>query len=142
LPPGFADLIMLSDIVEHLYHPVEFLAQVKEVLHPDGLICIITPNRRSLLARASGRRSVSYKLPEHVSYFEPAILERMLAEAGLRFRGWRPCGQFATVDFVAKRLSSLFIGRRDALPVPPFLEGRMVYVNTGSMLAMAGHRVS
>jgi SAM-dependent methyltransferase len=139
-PDGFADLIMLSDVVEHLYHPVEFLSQVKKALHPDGLVCAITPNRRSLLARVSGRRYVSYKLPEHVSYFDPATLDRTFDEAGLHFRGWRSCGQYATVDFVAKRLSSLFFNRRDAIRTPRFLEGRMLYVNTGSMLALAGHK--
>jgi SAM-dependent methyltransferase len=141
-PRGHADLIMLSDVIEHLYHPVEFLRQVKEVLHPDGLVCIITPNRKSALARISGRRYVSYKLPEHVSYFDPTTLGRTMEEAGLCLRSWRGCGQYATVDFVAKRLSSLFFDRRDALRPPPFLRGRMVYVNTGSMLALAGHKTT
>jgi len=57
-PAGHADLIMLCDVIEHVYHPKDFLGEVKKVLHPQGIACIVTPNCSSRLARLSGKRYV------------------------------------------------------------------------------------
>ncbi len=138
-PAGHADLIMLCDVIEHVYHPKDFLGEVRKVLHPQGIACIITPNRSSLLARLTGKRYVSYKLPEHVSYFDPRTLAMALGEAGLEMITWHTCGQYATIDYVGRRVSSLLFGKREALPIPRFLGERTFHVNTGSMLVLARH---
>jgi len=84
----------------------------------------------------------SYKLPEHVSYFNPRTLAMALGEAGLEMITWHSCGQYAKVDYVGRRVSSLLFGKREALLLPRFLGERTFYVNTGSMLVLARHRSS
>jgi 2-polyprenyl-3-methyl-5-hydroxy-6-metoxy-1,4-benzoquinol methylase len=138
-PAGFADLIMICDLLEHVYHPKDFLREVTKVLHPQGVACIVTPNRKSLLARLTGKRNVSFKLPEHVLYFDPATLGRMLREARLEMISWHACGQYATLDFVIKRLSLLFFRNRNTLGTPAFIRNFTFYVNSGSMLVLARH---
>lgn len=138
-PPGFADLVVICDLLEHIYHPKDFLRDVTKVLQPQGVVCIVTPNRKSLLARLTGKRNVSFKLPEHVLYFDPATLGRMLREAGLEMISWHSCGQYATLDFVIKRLSLLFFRNPDTLGAPAFIRNLIFYVNSGSMLVLARH---
>jgi 2-polyprenyl-3-methyl-5-hydroxy-6-metoxy-1,4-benzoquinol methylase len=139
-PAGFADLIMMCDLLEHVYHPKDFLREVSKVLHPQGLVCIVTPNRKSLLARLTGKRNVSFKLPEHVLYFDPLTLDRLLREARLEMISWHTCGQYATLDFVIKRISILLLRNRDALGAPGFIRNFTFYANSGSMLVLARHR--
>lgn len=42
LPPF--DLVFLGDVIEHVPGPAEFLREVRQVLAPDGMVCIDTPN--------------------------------------------------------------------------------------------------
>jgi len=139
-PAGFADVIMLCDVIEHVYHLREFLGEAARVLHPDGVLCLVTPNRTSVLGRISGRRNISYKLPEHVSFFDPQSIARALGEAGLEIIDRHSCGQYATVDYVARRLGAAVFKKRNVLPLPGFIRRRTFYVNTGSMLILARRR--
>ena len=100
---------------------------------------IATPSVESLLARVTGRRWVSYKIPEHVSYFSPRTLAAALAP-GFEIERVSSCGQYVSPDFLLSRIG-------DALPfgggllraasrlLPP---GRAaLYANSGSMLVTA-----
>ena len=136
-PSHFADLIMMCDFVEHLYRPVEFLDEVRKVLHPEGVLCLVTPNRDSLLSRLSGKRWVSYKLPEHVCYYNPATMRRLLSMTGYRSLQMVPCGQYASLEFIAKRLGHLAVARDIGFLIPRAMRGWPVYVNSGSMLVLA-----
>jgi SAM-dependent methyltransferase len=78
---GF-DLIIFTEVIEHIQNPVEVLRHLNRLLNPDGLIFITTPNfqaiERYLLGEAWGM--ICY--PEHLSYFTPRTLKRALAYAG------------------------------------------------------------
>ena len=41
---GSFDLVIACEIIEHVAHPVEFLAQLKRFLTPDGHLLLTTPN--------------------------------------------------------------------------------------------------
>ena len=45
LPSGHFDLIVAFEIIEHLENPEAFLAELRRVLHPSGLLILSTPNR-------------------------------------------------------------------------------------------------
>lgn len=134
-----ADLVMICDLIEHLYHPVDFMAEVRQVLHPRGLVCLVTPNRRSLLSRLSGKRWVSFKLPEHVCYYDPVTIGQLLDRAGLKVVACSACGQYATLDFLRKRVSHLLF-KRDVSLLPDWLSQKVIYVNSGSMLVLAARK--
>ena len=97
------DLVVAFDTFEHVYDPKRFLTAVHRVLKPGGIIAITTPDPTSLLARISGRGWVSYKIPEHVFYWAPETIRRILSD---RFEVLeiRRAGQYATLGFLFRRV--------------------------------------
>jgi 2-polyprenyl-3-methyl-5-hydroxy-6-metoxy-1,4-benzoquinol methylase len=138
-PQGFFDVITLFDVIEHIYDPRRLALDLAWHLAPEGRIAVATPNVKSLLARATGRRWVSYKIPEHVSYFSPRTLAAALAP-GFEIESVSPCGQYVSLNFLLARIG-------DALPVGGgllraasrfFRSGRpALYANSGSMFVTA-----
>ena len=138
-PQGFFDVITLFDVIEHVYDPRALAADLAWHLAPAGRVLLATPNVRSLLARATGRRWVSYKIPEHVLYFSPRTLADALAP-GFTIERVSSCGQYVSGDFLLSRIA-------DALPfgggllraasrlLPP--RRAVLYANSGSMLVTA-----
>lgn len=138
-PRGFFDVITLFDVIEHVYDPRALAVDLAWHLAPEGRLVVATPNVKSLLARVTGRRWVSYKIPEHVAYFSPRTLAEALAP-GFEIEHVSSCGQYVSGDFLLSRIG-------DALPfgggllraatrlLPPGCAA--LYANSGSMLVMA-----
>jgi SAM-dependent methyltransferase len=141
LPPGRAyDAVVMLDVLEHVPDPLPFLDAVRARLRPGGRILIMVPNIRSLLARLSGRRWVSFKIPEHVLYYSPRSIRLLLARAGLAATSVRAAGQYVTVAFALDRLARLMpaLGAPlGALARAGRLAGRVVFVPNGSIDVVA-----
>ena len=77
------DAIAMSELVEHVPSPQSFLKRAEELLEPDGILYLTTPNFGSLARRMLGERwSVIH--PEHIGYFERSTLRDMASkETGL-----------------------------------------------------------
>jgi 2-polyprenyl-3-methyl-5-hydroxy-6-metoxy-1,4-benzoquinol methylase len=125
------------DVVEHLHDPRRLAGDLDAHLSPGGRVLIATPNCESLLARLSGRRWVSYKVPEHVVFYSPRTLRAALRPV-FEIEWVRPCGQVASLDFLLERSASALPagGRilRRLARVPAARRVRL-YANSGSMLA-------
>jgi len=137
-PKHFFDVITMFDLFEHVYRPREFLATLDEITRDDAVVCITTPNHRSLLSRASGRNWVSYKIPEHVFYYTPDTLRRTVAPL-FEIALLRAEGQYCTLEFFAERLKTLSRPLGSALlRAVRGLDAQNwpVYVNSGSMTAV------
>ena len=136
---GSFDVITLFDVIEHVYDPRRLAVDLAWHLAPEGRIVVATPNVESVLARATGRRWVSYKIPEHVSYFSPRTLAKALAP-GFEIERVSPCGQYVSPDFLLARIGdALPFGGRLLRAASRFLRpGRAaLYANSGSMLVTA-----
>lgn len=76
------DLIVMSELLEHVPRPVRFLERARDLLATGGIVYVTTPNWESL-----GRRILGDEWrvihPEHLSYFTPSTLEMLASEAGL-----------------------------------------------------------
>ncbi len=79
LPPF--DLIFLGDVLEHVPSPVELLRDVRQLLAPDGVVCIDTPNFGSWWRRLGGRRWLGLNR-YHINLFDAGTLGRLLADCG------------------------------------------------------------
>ena len=79
------DVIVASDLIEHLANPGAFLDRAREHLRDDGRLCLVTPNAFSLnntlkywLGREPGVN------PEHTCWYDFVTLEQLLARHGFR----------------------------------------------------------
>jgi 2-polyprenyl-3-methyl-5-hydroxy-6-metoxy-1,4-benzoquinol methylase len=78
------DVIVMSELIEHVPEPQRFMKRAAELLRRGGILYLTTPNFGSLARRALGE-SWSVVHPEHIGYFEKATLRAMACEAaGLR----------------------------------------------------------
>ena len=81
--------IILSDVLEHLPEPRSVLRDLRKLLVPRGLICVNVPNfsdsRIRMIAKQlnHGQRPPTELNPwEHLNYFSPESLRRMLYDEG------------------------------------------------------------
>jgi SAM-dependent methyltransferase len=134
------DVIFASHLLEHLTDPRAFVAGLADRLAPGGVVALVTPDITSLLSRISGPRWVSFKLPEHVAYWAPKTITRLLEGAGLAVVAIDPAYQHHRVPFLMSRVRELIhpLGRL----VPRFedlamIRPRMLRVTSGSFRAIA-----
>lgn len=77
------DVIVATEVIEHVTDPMRFFRRVKRLLAPGGVFICSTGNVQSLAARLLGKRW-HYIAPEgHLFYFSPETLARYYAAAGL-----------------------------------------------------------
>lgn len=72
-------VIIMDQVLEHLYHPLTLLNELKKKLEPNGLLYIGVPNVSSPAQDKPG-----FFFPEHVSHFTPYTLELLTKQAGFR----------------------------------------------------------
>jgi 2-polyprenyl-3-methyl-5-hydroxy-6-metoxy-1,4-benzoquinol methylase len=80
---GWADVVTLMNVLEHVSDPFTLLSQLRRILKPGGLLLIDVPNNSVVSLR--GRllhRWPELDLGEHVNHFVPVTLDRLLIRAG------------------------------------------------------------
>ncbi len=103
LPPEFNNftLIVLINVIEHIYSPIEFLFSIKKLLKNDGRIVIATPDIGNFWYKIMKKRWPSFKIPEHVAFYSGKTLRLLLQKTGfvdiqaLPFAHAFPCGLIA-----------------------------------------------
>ena len=80
--PRQFEAITFWAVLEHLADPGAFLERAVGLLRTGGRCFVLVPNLRSLAARCLGEK-YRYIYPQHLNYFEPATLARLV---GKRFR--------------------------------------------------------
>lgn len=94
---GTFDLVVLSEVVEHITPDVPLFLECRRVLKPRGVVVLTTPNLwdvRRLVDRLGGPTWTGYRDPTHINLQTPLTLRRALTAAGfeaVRVRaGWKP----------------------------------------------------
>jgi SAM-dependent methyltransferase len=111
------DVILSSQVIEHVCRPREFLCAQWERLVPGGTVVVATPHMGSLWQRLLGSRWPSFKVPEHVLYFEPRSLRRSMRDAGFVDIRRLPWLHAFPLALVARKLGVAVperLGRRNA----------------------------
>lgn len=83
-PDGHFDVVIVSEVLEHVPDPRALLRESARVLRPGGLLWATTPHGRGLSARLLGLEWSNVCPPEHLHLFSVASVRRLLAEAGFR----------------------------------------------------------
>jgi 2-polyprenyl-3-methyl-5-hydroxy-6-metoxy-1,4-benzoquinol methylase len=78
------DVVVLTQVIEHLPNPVETLKECTRILKSKGHVVIVTPNSSSLTHRLFGRNWRGLEPPRHLHIFSPPSISRLLVDAGLR----------------------------------------------------------
>lgn len=74
------DIIILSHVIEHIYRPAPFIADLLAVLDEGGILQITTPNVDSLVARVTGRRWPMLVPIDHVTMLSARSFRHIVAK--------------------------------------------------------------
>ncbi len=101
--PETFDVITMWDYIEHSPDPVGELNRANSLLKAGGLLVLTTPNIASVPARIWGPRWMGIKQEEHLFYFTPPTIKRLLSQCRLEPVHLRHVGKYIDLDFFIKR---------------------------------------
>ncbi len=104
LPSEQFDLCVVSDVIEHVRSPLEFLAEVHRVLKPGGTLFVATPSTDSWSARLLKQNWMEFKA-EHLSYFNRETLQTALFKSGFREVIVQPGWKVLSLDYVNRHFA-------------------------------------
>lgn len=81
LAAGSFDVVVMSEILEHLHDPASFLRAAARVLRPGGLLYATTPHGRGISGRSLGASWSVLQPPEHLQLFSVASMRHLLTDA-------------------------------------------------------------
>ena len=83
-PPNSFDVVVMSHVIEHVPGPVQLLQVAREILKPQGALCLCQTNYRGTLPKWLRRRWGAWVPEEHYYHFSPSGIRYLLGKAGLR----------------------------------------------------------
>lgn len=135
-------LITLFDVLEHLPDTHGTIKKLASLLDDKGVIALITPDYNSTQRKIFGKRWFQFKPHEHIHYFSPTTLKRVLEPYGLKILHYEKGGQFADVNFLLNRLERYGFRRMSKLFgwICGMLgwKDKFWYADTGSMFVVIG----
>jgi 2-polyprenyl-3-methyl-5-hydroxy-6-metoxy-1,4-benzoquinol methylase len=135
-------VVTALDVVEHVPDPVDVVRRLGGWLAPGGVLALTLPSIASLAARVLGRHWYYYTAPDHLHYFTPETIRRLVARAGLDVLAVEPATKPLTLDYAAANLERFEprLGRLAGAAVgwlPAALRTRLVPLPIGEMLVLA-----
>lgn len=109
LEPEQFDLCVISDVLEHVRSPLDFLKHLHRVLKPGGTLFIATPSMDSWSARLMRQKWMEFKT-EHLTYFDRHTLQTALFKSGFQGVIVKPGWKILSFDYVKMHF--------DRFPVP------------------------
>jgi len=79
---GLFDVIISSEVIEHINNPVEEMQQFHRLLRKGGLVYITTPNFNALERYLLKGDYEIIEYPEHLSYYTPTTINLLLTNNG------------------------------------------------------------
>jgi 2-polyprenyl-3-methyl-5-hydroxy-6-metoxy-1,4-benzoquinol methylase len=137
------EAITAFDVVEHLLDPRAFLARVREWLLPGATLVMTTPDVSSLYPRLlMGRHWFYYWPDEHLIYFQPSTISRLLAEEGFDEVRVTRSRKPLTPRYAADNLATFTpligrIARQLVATLPRSLAGHPFHISVGEMRVVA-----
>jgi 2-polyprenyl-3-methyl-5-hydroxy-6-metoxy-1,4-benzoquinol methylase len=102
VPPGAPfEAAAAYHVLEHVYRPAQWVAAVRRMLVPGGILHLQVPNDGSLTRRMTGQAWEAVMFPQHVYFFTPRTLSALLRRAGftpLAVTTWDPWHAPGTVS--------------------------------------------
>ncbi len=83
-PEEHFDVIYAAQVFEHLLNPLEDVEKLKRLLKPGGMLYIDVPNYNTLPIRWNKDDFMLNEPPQHINYFTPKTLRKLLVDSGMR----------------------------------------------------------
>jgi SAM-dependent methyltransferase len=78
------DAIVMNNVIEHIWNPVDTMRECRRVLKPSGRMIIVTPNIDSIGHRMFGRHWRGLEPPRHLFIYNVRSLKRLVKLCGFR----------------------------------------------------------
>ena len=75
------DVVVLANVLEHAWDPVQMLAEVRRLLRPEGEVWISCPNAASFWRQVFGSAWINWHVPFHLWHFSSNTLQELLGLA-------------------------------------------------------------
>ena len=82
--PHSFDVVIASELLEHLEDPYTFVVDVRRILRPGGVLWATTPHGRGITARLLGTSWSVIAPPDHLQLFSVRGVRALLDRAGFR----------------------------------------------------------
>jgi 2-polyprenyl-3-methyl-5-hydroxy-6-metoxy-1,4-benzoquinol methylase len=141
-PPASFDVVVMSDLLEHVPDPRRLLAWTHGALRPGAVVMVIAPNVAALSSRVMGSGWTDYKR-EHLYYFAPSTIRALFSACGFEPIRVAPFPKFLDFAYIDRQLARFHtpvfstLSRVLSRIVPPGLARVPVPMLAGSMVALA-----
>lgn len=139
---GDFQVVTMCDYIEHVRDPARVLSLARELLAPNGVLAITTPDAGSFSHLALRSGWTHYKI-EHLQYFRKDNLTRLLERCGFGRVTFHRLTKSLNVSYIREQFevyphpvlsrAARLLGR----VLPEELQGRRVRLPTGEMFAVA-----
>ncbi len=142
LNPGFFDVCVMNDVIEHVRDPKRTLLRIRELLKPGGTLFLATPSLDSWSAKLMGRLWMEYK-EEHLSYFSNKALMSILGKCGFSDVVIKPGYKILTLDYILQHFEKFSVPGFSALVkaivsmLPKSLRQRQIRVVASGVVVLA-----
>ena len=102
---GYFDVIIMTDLLEHIGKPRQFISEVARILAPNGIVAITTPDLGSLSRKLMGAHWPHYKR-EHLVYYRSAPLAGLFASYGFTIMHVSSSAKFLTIEYMKLQLTT------------------------------------
>lgn len=132
LPPDMKDfdVIVMINVIEHVYEPLALLVRLRERLTAGGIVVLATPDIGSFWYKIMKKRWPSFKIPEHVAFYDRKTLEALTDRAGFKPAGTIPCPHAFPLGLITKKFG---------ISLPRALAGKIIWL-PDVMIASCGRK--
>ena len=96
------DVVLLSQVLEHIIDLHEMTGFLGELLGDGGVVAVAVPQFRSLVSRIQGRGDMFIVPPEHLNFFTLLGLKRLFEHHGFEILAWETVSRFDPRKFCGK----------------------------------------
>lgn len=107
----FFDVIILSDLIEHVEDPVSILKDLNRVLKKDGIIVLQTGDADSTWAYLTGKNWHFYAPPQHLYFFSKRTLTLVLEKAGFKVLRIDKVGKYVSLRYILHMIQYMNFGK-------------------------------
>ena len=101
LAAGQFDLCVISDVLQNVRSPLDFLGEIHRLLKPGGTLFIATPSIDSWSARFLRQKWMEFKA-EHLTYVDRQTLQTALFKSGFRDVIVQPGWKILNFDYIKR----------------------------------------